>query len=194
MAVNWAESWEKHTIPFLDCLTEDHPYTVRVHWQTFDDRPDKVNTAWGKYAGFNEISGQLRDANEGGSGIYVTVNETDGMGRKIGNITGLRAYWADLDGVEVDIEALPLAPSMVVQSKNGKHLYWLSYGDCTLAQHKKMQSRIASSLKSDPSVIDPSRVLRVPGFFHRKGEPFMVSLLSTHPQRRYWFNEMRSAF
>ena len=192
--MNWADTWEQHTIPFLACLTDDHAYTTRVHWQTFDDRADKTNRAWGKYASFSELSGQLQKANESGSGVYVTVNETDGEGRKIGNIVGLRAYWADLDGVEVDIEALPLAPSMVVQSKNGKHLYWLSYGDVTFEDHRKMQARIASALGSDPSVIDPSRVLRVPGFYHRKGEPFMVSLLSANPERRYWFNEMRGAF
>jgi len=192
--MNYMDAWQDHTIPFLDCLTDDHAYTVRVHWQTFDDRPEKTNRAWGKYAGFNEISGKLRDANEDGSGIYVTVNETDGTGRKMENITGLRAYWADMDGVEVDIETLPLPPSMVVQSKNGKHLYWLSYGDCTFEQHRKMQSRIAAALNSDPSVIDPSRVLRVPGFFHRKGDPFMVTLISANPERRYWFSEMREAF
>lgn len=187
-------NWQKHTLPFLACLTEDAPETVRVHWQTFDDRPEKTNKAWGKYAGFNEIHGRLRDANEAGSGIYVTVNETDGNGRKIENIVGLRAYWADMDGVEVDLESLPLQPSMVVQSKNGKHFYWLSYGDVTFEDHRKMQARIAAALGSDPSVIDPSRVLRVPGFYHRKGEPFMVSLLQTNPERRYWFKDMRGAF
>lgn len=192
--MNTATIWEDHTLPFLGCLTDDHAHTVRVHWQTFDDRADKTLKPWGKFAGFNEISGRLKSANDAGAGIYVTVNETDGEGRKISNIVGIRAFWADLDGVEVALDSLPLKPSMVVQSKNGKHLYWLSYGDCTFEQHRKMQARIAAALGSDPSVIDPSRVLRVPGFFHNKTEPFMVSLVSVDPDRRYWFNEMRGAF
>lgn len=192
--MNWAELWETHTIPYLECLTNDHPYTVKVHWQTFDDRKEKITKPWGAYAGFSEISGRLLKANEEGSGIYVTINETDGEARKIENIVHLRAYWADLDGVEVDLAALPILPSMVTQSKNGQHLYWLSYGDATFADHRKMQARIAAALGSDPTVIDPSRVLRVPGFYHKKTEPFLVTLLETHPERRYWFNEMRSAF
>jgi hypothetical protein len=192
--MNWADTWETHTLPFLACLTDDHAHSVRVHWQTFDDRDSKTLKAWGRYAGFNEISGQLQRANETGAGIYITVNETDGEGRKIENIAGIRAYWADLDGVEVDTASLPIPPSMVVQSRAGKHLYWLSYGDITREDHRKMQLRIAHGLGSDPSVIDPSRVLRVPGFFHNKAEPFMVTLLEAHPHRRYWFNEMRGAF
>jgi len=40
---------------------------------------------------------ELIALNQQGAGIYVTVNETDGIGRKAENITRVRAIWQDDD-------------------------------------------------------------------------------------------------
>src|SRR5690349_9165178 len=67
----------------------------------------------------------LADLNSQGSGICVTVNETDGMGRKEKNITRVRAVWQDDD--DGFSGAFPLAPSIVVSSSPGKfQRYWLA--------------------------------------------------------------------
>ena len=63
-----------------------------------------------------------------GAGIYVTVNETDGKGRKSENIRRIRAIWQeDDDGFN---GAFPLPPSIVVETSPGHfHRYWLIAGD-----------------------------------------------------------------
>jgi hypothetical protein len=40
---------------------------------------------------------ELSHLNEQGAGIFVTVNETDGKGRKRENITRVRAVWQEDD-------------------------------------------------------------------------------------------------
>lgn len=189
-----AENIERHTLPFLAALTDDWPTKVRMQWQTFDDRPEKSNRPWTKYASHSEASSDLHAANVKGSGIFVTVNETDGQGRRLENVVHIRAFWADFDGVDPALDDLPLQPSIVVQSRAGKHLYWLSRGDVAFDEHRRIQERIALALGSDPNVKDASRVLRVPGYYHHKGSPFLVSLVEANGDLRYTFAQMKVAF
>ena len=67
---------------------------------------------------------ELVELNDKGAGIFVTVNETDGKGRKEENIIGIRAIFQDDDdGFE---GTYPLTPSIQVQSSPGKfQRYWL---------------------------------------------------------------------
>jgi hypothetical protein len=60
----------------------------------------------------------IEDAYEQGAGVWVTVNETDGTGRKIENIVRVSAVWCEFDGAKNGRTppAFPLAPSMVVET------------------------------------------------------------------------------
>ena len=69
-----------------------------------------------------------------------------------------------------------LLPTMVVSSSPGRwHAYWL-ISDCPLETFGPTQQRLASMFNGDPSVIDLPRVMRLPGFYHLKGEPFMSKI------------------
>lgn len=115
--------------------------------------------------------------NHQGAGIYFTVNETDGLGRRGENIKRVRAVFADLDGSPLDA-VMQYLPSLVVESSPGKfHCYWF-VEDIPLAAFTPMQENIARIFNSDPKVKDLPRVLRVPGFWHCKKEPFMVRVHS----------------
>jgi hypothetical protein len=79
------------------------------------------------HGSLNDLLPKLTDLNKRGAAIYVTVNETDGMGRKTDNIVRVRAIWQDDDdGYKGDF---PLKPSIVVSSSPGRfQRYWLTEG------------------------------------------------------------------
>lgn len=148
-------------------------------WQTFDDAAKgRSNLIRIMHGSLDQLSEQLVKLNEAGAGVYVTVNETDGKGRKIENITRIRAVFADLDGAPLEgVQACSLEPHIIVESSTGKfHAYWLTDG-IGLDEFSDIQSVIADRFESDPAVKDLPRILRVPGFIHRKGDPVPVRII-----------------
>ena len=135
---------------------------------------------------FDEFKAKLGALNNFGAGIFVMVNEGDGIiheGEKSCrcevNITKVRALYVDLDGA-------PLKPalyykathSMVIStSPNRYHAYWLT-DDCPLEQFTLHQKALLTQLNGDPSVCDLPRVMRLPGFYHMKQEPIMVKIFA----------------
>ncbi|SEI48478.1 RepB DNA-primase [Azotobacter beijerinckii] len=165
------------------------PTATAWTFQTFDDspakRPQLARTLHGTLA---EHAAELTRLNAAGAGVFITPNETDGAGRKAENIIRVRAAWADFDNPAPDtlehLGADPLPPSIIVESSAGKwHAYWLADG-VALGEFKPLQQAIARHWGSDPAVCDLPRVMRLPGFQHRKGEPQPVTLLEA-PCRRY---------
>jgi hypothetical protein len=144
--------------------------------QTFDDRQvDKSLAAVIHFEGRlpAAIAMRLQRMNACGAGIHFCVNETDGNGRKAANVVRIRAVFADLDGAPLDA-ALEYKPSLIVESSPGKyHCYWHTY-DTPVSAFSVVQKNIARALNSDPIVHDLPRVMRVPGFYHNKGTPFMA--------------------
>ena len=136
----------------------------------------------------------LDELNQSGYDIFVTINETDGKDIKGANITRVRALFADFDGSPLsNLDRIPLKPSFTVNTSPGKHhAYWL-IDDCPLDQFKPMQQKLAQILDSDPAVCDLGRIMRVPGFYHLKGDPFMVTIDSPEQVNRYSFADMKNA-
>ena len=133
-----------------------------------------------------------------GAGIYVTVNATDGQGRKSENIIGIRAIWQEDDGGYHG--EFPLAPSIVVETSPGHfHRYWFVTDDWPAdeqgrADFAAVMERMVVSYGSDKRAKDISRVLRVPGFLHRKNEnPHLVNLIA-ESNRRYSRADIIAAF
>jgi len=136
----------------------------------------------------------LDELNQSGYDIFVTINETDGKDIKGANITRVRALFADFDGSPLsNLDRIPLKPSFTVNTSPGKHhAYWL-IDDCPLDQFKPMQQKLAHILDSDPAVCDLGRIMRVPGFYHLKGDPFMVTIDCPDQVNRYSFADMKNA-
>ena len=147
--------------------------------QTFDDRG--VNKTLARIIHFDKVTvGVMKDLerlNSRGAGIYMCINETDGKGRRASNVIKVRSCYADLDGSPLEV-ALAYQPSMVVESSPGKyHCYWFAR-DVPLQAFSEVQKNIIRALGSDPAVHDLPRVLRVPGFYHQKKEPFLTRIVS----------------
>lgn len=165
-------------------------------FQTFDDdkrRKDK-RLAQIINAPLEDAAEELSALSRRGAGVFVTVNETDGKGRKVANIRRIRAVWhEDDEGVP---RAFPLAPSIQVASSAGKfHRYWLVEDDLTTCQFRGVMNTLVEDYGSDPNAKDLARVMRLPGFPNQKtayAAPFVVRLLDSGPT--YTAAEIVAAF
>lgn len=145
-------------------------------FQTFGDREKSNKLVKVLHGTLEECQPELERLNQMGAGVFFTVNQTDGRGRQESNITRVRALFADFDIVDHDRQFdYFLPPSYVVESSPGKHhAYWILSDELPLHLFKQYQGALAELLDSDPKICDLPRVMRVPGFVHQKGSPFMV--------------------
>jgi hypothetical protein len=174
---------------FFDVVAEGEAVT----FQTFDDGPDpkRKGLAQIEHGDVETLAARLSRLNLAGAGIFWMVNRGDGEGRASGNVTGVRALFVDLDGAPLQpVLAAGVEPHAVVESSPGRwHVYWLTKG-CELEQFKPAQKALAAKFGGDPSVCDLPRVMRVPGFLHRKGEPFQTRVHSLGQFQPYPFDEL----
>ena len=120
--------------------------------------------------------------NQQGGGIFMMANAGDGKGRKAKNVVRVRAVFVDLDGSPLEPVTTSVPhPSIVVNSSPGRwHAYWI-VEDYPLNEFSAKQQQLIAKFNSDPSVHDLPRVMRLPGFFHCKAEPFMSRVI--YPDR-----------
>jgi len=182
---------------FLQALDPD---AFSFTFQTFDDnkkrreqskkrnRPDPH--AHVRHGALSKHADELQWLNADRVGIYVTVNETDGRGRKEENVTRVRAVFIDLD-TPGPLPVFHVKPHIIVESSPQKwHAYWLT-DEITLEEFSDVQKRLFEFYHSDPSVHDLSRVMRLPGFLHGKeATPFRSRLLEAHDLPPYARDEL----
>ena len=150
-------------------------------WQTFGEgaHAGQPSLARVMHGPLDKVAAGLASANGRGAGVFVTVAQTDLRGRRSENVTGLRALFADCDAGEppAEVRAQFPRPHAIVRSAAGPHYYWRLRDGEALDGFEAAQAAIAEALGSDPKVKDLPRVMRVPGFLHRKGTtPIMVTL------------------
>jgi len=161
-------------------------------FQTFDDRRKRGYLAKVLHGEYSELRDQLVSLNRWNVGVYVTVNETDFTGRRKENITGVRALFADLDGSPLDpVDDADLKPHMIVESSCDRyHAYWM-VEDCPLEEFSVYQKAIARRFNSDPKVHDLPRVMRLPGYYHCKSDPYPTQIIDLHWMPAYRLSEVR---
>lgn len=161
----------------------------QLTFQTFDDKGQHRGLAkqfHGKHHGR-----ELMALNRQGAGVFLTVNETDGKGRKRDNIVAVRALFVDLDGAPLKpVREFDLKPHLIVRSSPGKyHAYWFAV-DIPPKSFSPMQKGLAKMFDGDPVVHDLSRVMRVPGFYHNKNGKERVELIESHDHDYYTYTEL----
>ena len=181
---------------FLNALD---PFALQWCFQTFDDGPEKRgHLASTQHGTLQELAPRLQTLNAQGAGVFVTVNEVaPGKPRMTENITRARAVFADFDDASRDnlaaLQCVALEPSILVESSPGKlHAYWL-VNDMETEDFTPLQQAIAEKLGTDSKVKDLPRVMRVPGFMHKKGAPELVKLLPAS-DKTYTMAELQAAF
>lgn len=122
--------------------------------------------------------------NSKGWGIFDCPNPVEGK-RCSANVTAIKFWFVDIDtGTKEEqmlrIRRSPLFPTWVVETVRGYHVYWRAKG-ASLGTWKDIVShRLIPFFNADRQASDMSRLLRVPGYYHRKGEPFLVSIVQEH--------------
>lgn len=139
------------------------------------------------------VASQLEAYNQQGYGIFMTVNAMNPTGpRTLENVAYIRAHVVDLDDIISAQDSYQRAvksgmpPHFAVQSSQGKfHLYWLvePYKDNEF--YSLHQRKLVQLYNSDPNVIDATRILRVPGFYHNKRDSQLVTCWGLHNGPRY---------
>jgi len=123
---------------------------------------------------------KLAAYNGQGFGVFVVLNRTDGHGRKKENIVDTRGIAiADFDRSPLD-PALkgPYPPQLVVETSPGRYHALFSLTELPLDRFTDIQKALAERLGSDLVVKDVTRLFRIPGFLHHKGESTYLSHIS----------------
>ena len=162
-----------------------------IHWQWYDDQKKGRVFPGHTYATIAEIWDELVRLNKSGAGIFVTINQTNGIKRKNENIESIRCVFADMDGAPLDVlKHSPIKFHLLVESSPGRYHAYLRIKDLLITDANReemsdllevVQKGMAEKFGSDPSVSDLSRVMRCPGFFHQKEEPFLSRIIATNP-------------
>lgn len=133
----------------------------------------------------------LKDHNAKDRGIFFVVNYG---GHEDKDITRINAQFVENDNLSLEeqykkLMAFPLEPSLIVQTKKSLHSYWL-IKDGEVSRFRLLQSKLAEYFQGDKTIVNESRVLRIPGFEHRKGEPVKVQCIKYNPELRYTQEEL----
>jgi hypothetical protein len=164
------------------------PTTSKFEFRTVDDNKDRESIALTKtfYGTLGEHAYDLVRLNKLGAAVYVTINATNGTGRKTSDIVTVRATFVDLDGSPLEpVLRHNLQPHIIVESSLGRwHCYWLVDG-LSLEDFRAVQQALINLYDSDPVIHDLPRVMRLPGFFHRKAAPFRSRIVNMHDREPY---------
>jgi len=180
---------------------------TKITLQLIADRADVQGDA-------RHFSGRLSDnarflsgKNLNGFGVFMTINEMDGKGRKQKNVVRVSALAVDVDVNKAttgqvrsleealkhcDVRGVP--PTIVVRS-NGQenyHLIW-RVEDCSRDDFRRYQKLLADHFDGDPSICDLPRLLRLAGFLHQKVEPRRTKLVRAEPGRVYATHDLIQA-
>lgn len=137
----------------------------------------------------------VRDAllsyNQQGYGIFMCINAMNGQGNTLEHVEHIRTHVVDMDDLFTSqaayqraVSSQPL-PHLAVQSSPNKfHVYWLVEPYVGNDFYTTQQRKLAQLYDGDKQIIDACRVMRVPGFYHLKAEPFLVSSWGLSPEPR----------
>jgi len=159
-------------------------------------QPVSIWTIAGDITNFTD---RLSEMNNVGLNIYAGVCPRKERGSTTDDATlpGMAA-WADCDRINPrdawkhTIKAGMPQPSMAINSGHGAHLYWGLNNKAPLAELSILVGDIAALLGSDPSVKNPSRIMRLPGFMNLKDPCAPCKLLFVEPGARYDFADLRA--
>lgn len=167
---------------YLEALDTTGTFT----FQTFDDDKERKDSRLARilHGTLDQHLPTLTKLQQQGAGVFVMVNEGDGIvhpGKRScrdgASVVRVRSLWVDLDGSPLQPVLDAHYPDIVIESSPDRwHAYWLT-NDCMLADFKLRQQQIAAKFKGDPKVCDLPRVMRLPGFWHQKSQPFMTRLV-----------------
>lgn len=133
---------------------------------------------------------KLRFLNSENMGIFFSVNSMEYGKRNQKSMTHLNAWIAECDDLNKEeqmalIESAPLEPSCVIESKNSYHIYYFCK-DAKKINWKNICNWLADYYNWDRKIIDMSRVLRLPWFYHCKDSHSRFLVECIHLKELYY--------
>lgn len=158
---------------------------------------------------------KFKELNDKGYGIFFAVNDFN-KSRKEKDLKALRYIYADIDiaknGDGQTREDKELAkekkinnlleycsPTKIIDTSNGIQPLWKLKGGLNpteenIKRYKKVLLGIINAFEADSGAKDVSRVLRMPGYYHQKAEPYLCKLIHDYPEREYTLEELEEKF
>lgn len=176
---------------FLTLLDE----SVYTHtFQTFDDIRDRKNPqlVMLEHGELESKFAALTELNNRGAGIYISVQEMDGTGRRNDCLKTIRAVFQEDDG---DGKELPLEPHIVVNTSPGKYHRYILVDGLSSEEFSAIMEVIVTQYGGDRNAMDIARVLRLPGFDnHKYGDPYPVTIQHESGNLPYTKGQLLKAF
>lgn len=169
----------EHTIAFLSAFYGvDTVYDFRAMHDRDRSQPAKV---W--RGTFAQCEAAMREVNMSGPwGIHIVINETDGAGLRKENVVACRAQLLDLDDFDAGqqlqrVLASSTPPHIIVHTSLGKvQLWWKVNPHADKQLYTDNQRRLIGAYNGDVQFIDAAHTARLPGFYHHKAAPSLVTV------------------
>ena len=169
--------WFVHNLFCKDDLIEIRP--IEIWTDSGGKRRTAALLSQRRWLRPREVLGQFRELKRlnitARANIFMGVNPRLRRGGKKTDVGSCRLLWADLDDVTPEIarwrceEVSVPRPSVIIDSGNGVHLYWLLRDEVSIS-NSFVRQQIESRLKllyrklGCDSTSDVNRLLRLPGF------------------------------
>jgi putative DNA primase/helicase len=178
---------------------------------TFIGKGNEVRNRWYKARHVEAIANAALAVNPT-TNVYIRITPIahapdHGRGTESAS-TGASVLWVDYDtyGSQVDgintLQQLEQPPTLIVNSGNGLHAYWLLNQfytdlDAIKARNKGLLETLNTAGDVADSCFDLARILRMPGTYNLKQEstrgPLLCSVVAYHPERVYALDDFQPA-
>lgn len=167
-----------------------------IYIRTINDR-DKSAPARNKeitLSYIDRIIPTLKEENSQNRGVFFVVN---GGGQDDKSVKVARACFTDNDEQTLEAQLMSLSsfilePSIIIKTSKSLHAYWLTPGG-DIKYFTELQKRLIQQFGSDPVIKNNSRVMRLYGFNHCKGDPVSVKLIKFNPEITYTQRQLHDA-
>jgi len=164
-------------------------------------KPSNAKKLWSRAGELHKLIGKLRSLNRDGFNIYFGPNPRKNYGKSGDESVDLcRCLFVDFDNLKPadgqslsdDIalarisEAKLPKPTAIINSGHGIHAYWKLFNPLEPGFWSDTQRRLNATLQSDPSIQNPERLMRLPGFINTKAEPYVkCEVVYVEPNSKY---------
>jgi hypothetical protein len=164
-------------------------------FQTFDDAKRGRSLTRVLLGRLEEVADELASLNRRGAGVFVAPNELRALPRKVENVSRIRAAYLDLDSAPLaPVLSGPIHPHLITNTSPGRwHCVWAAE-DLDATGWLVVQRGLWTRYDGDASMDKVAGVIRLPGFYHQKGEPHPVRVTYLSDDPPYPARELLRAF
>jgi len=170
---------------------KNHPYT----YAEIKDKLYWLNTVKHKDIYYIVNSGGTKDADiTSVNSAYIDWDagkDSQGSYFPLDHVSQLKADFL------TSFQNSPVEPSYIIETRNGYHIYWLLHPGTTPEQFIALQQSLIHYFHSDPMIINPARVMRLPGYYWYKSQDpchsFFVNIIHSS-SLRFSFSDLYHSF